>query len=160
MQVNLLAQIPAVVWPQGVSLRSFEPQQDERPVYALIQTAFCQHGRRPQPFEDWKVFMIHPDLFDPDLCFLAIVSEEIVGACLCVAYSDLGWVRQLGVEEAWRRKGIGSALLHKAFSEFKGRGYDKVGLSVVSERPTAYNFYKNVGMDKVRQSDEYKQPFS
>ena len=33
-----------------------------------------------------------------------------------------GWVRQLAVDEGWRRKGLGRALLHHAFGVFCRRG--------------------------------------
>ena len=155
MQVNLSVHLPKPEWPAGVTMRAFLPGQDDRRVHELIQTAFHQPGRSPRSFEDWQAFMMAPNLFDEDLWFLAAAGEVIVGVCLCVAYSDIGWVRQLGVEQDWQRKGIGAALLHHAFNVLKGRGYDKAGLTVVSQRPTSYRFYKKVGMEQARQYDEY-----
>ena len=90
------------------------------------------------------------------LCgFLAMAGQEIAGACLSFAYPTGGWVRQLGVAEAWRRRGIGMALLRHTFVEFRKRGFDNVGLSVESERPDAHLFYQQVGMRQERQFDEY-----
>jgi len=104
--------------------------------------------------------MMNPDLFEPELWFLAITEGNVIGVCLCVEYSDLGWIRQLGVQEDLRRKGVGTVRLNIAFNEFKRRCVSKAGLSVVSDRPSAYTFYQKAGMYPVRQYDEYKKPLA
>ncbi|MGB0387557.1 MAG: GNAT family N-acetyltransferase [Ardenticatenaceae bacterium] len=101
--------------------------------------------------------MMRPNIFDPGLWFLALAGEELIGACLCFAYTEEGWVRQLGVTPKWQRKGIGSALLRHAFGEFKKRGFDKVGLAVEADNLNAYTLYQKVGMKRIRQYDEYKK---
>jgi mycothiol synthase len=158
MQIQMDSPPPASHWPEGVSLRAATPGQDDRQIHQFIQAAFHRPGRTPQPFEAWQASMMRSDIFDPDLWFLAFAEEEIVGACLCFAYSDEGWVRQLGVAETWRRRGLGTALLRHAFGEFKKRGYDKVGLGVAGDNTTAYAFYEKVGMKRLRQYDEYQKP--
>jgi mycothiol synthase len=135
-------------------------ERDEKVIHELIQSAFDRPGRVRQSFEDWKQFMVRPDIFNPDLWYLAEAGDVIVGACLCFGYHDLGWVRQLGVAESHRRQGLGSALLRHAFSEFKKRGFERVGLVVESNNPRAYNFYQRLGMKKIRQYDEYQKRFS
>jgi ribosomal protein S18 acetylase RimI-like enzyme len=101
--------------------------------------------------------MLRSDIFKPELWFLAMQGEEMVGACLSYAYSntDQGWVRQLGVLESIRRTGLGSALLQHAFIEFYKLGFKKVGLAVESENLRAIRFYENVGMQQIRRIDEY-----
>lgn len=103
---------------------------------------------------------MNPDLFEPELWFLAFKGGNIVGVCLCVEYSDLGWIRQLGVQEDLRHRGVGAVRLNIVFNEFKRRGFNKAGLSVVSDRPSAYTFYKMAGMSPVRQYDKYNKPFA
>jgi len=76
---------------------------------------------------------------------------------LCFEYPGQGWVRQLGVAESWRRKGLGTALLLHAFGEFRKRGISEVGLTVDSHNPRAYAFYQRVGMKRIRQYDEYEK---
>jgi GNAT superfamily N-acetyltransferase len=160
MRVDLEKPLPSIKLPKGFSYRTFLPGGDDRQVYELVQAAFYQPDRRAQTYEDWKTFMMNPDLFEPELWFLAVKKGRIVGVCLCVEYSDLGWIRQLGVQEDLRRKGVGTVLLNIAYNEFKRRGFSKAGLSVVSERPSAYTFYKKAGMYPVRQYDEYKKPLA
>jgi len=138
-------------------LRNPIPRQDDRKIYEVIQSAFERPGRTAPSFEDWKGFMLRSDIFKPELWFLAMQGEEMVGACLSYAYSntDQGWVRQLGVLESVRRTGLGSALLQHAFIEFYKLGFKKVGLAVESDNPRAIRFYENVGMQQIRRIDEY-----
>jgi ribosomal protein S18 acetylase RimI-like enzyme len=155
MRVRLNDPPPAPIWPAGVTVRSAVPEQDGRAIHQLIERAFARPGRTATTFEEWQDFMMRGNILDSDLWFLAIAGERIVGACLCFAYPTEGWVRQLAVVESWRRKGIGTALLRHAFGVFHKRGYDRAGLAVESENPGAYAFYQHVGMQPVRQHDEY-----
>jgi mycothiol synthase len=100
-------------------------------------------------------FMVHTDAYNPDLWFLALSGDEIAGVCLGLTFPGLGWVRQLAVAEAWRRKGLGTALLHHAFALFKERGYQRAGLAVEVKNEDARAFYEHVGLRPVRQHDEY-----
>jgi len=155
MEQRLDVPLPVPAWPEGVSVRAAVPEQDYRAVHDLIETAFTWPGRTPIPYEAWRGLMLNDDIYRPELWFLAVSGKEIVGACLCFAYPESGWVRQLAVVEAWRRRGIGSALLCHAFRTFRERGYERAGLVVESENPRAMDFYEQLGMRRVRQHDEY-----
>jgi ribosomal protein S18 acetylase RimI-like enzyme len=144
-------------WPAGVKVHTAVPEQDAREVHTLIEAAFARPGRTPTSFDDWKTFMLRDDIFDPDLWFLAFAGTRMVGACLCFAYPEFGWVRQLGVVQDWRRKGLGTALLQRAFLEFQRRGFEKAGLVVSGNNPDAYRLYQEAGMRRVRQYDEYEK---
>jgi len=162
MQAQFDAPPPSVQLPDGISIRHPIPGQDDQKVYEVIQSAFERPGRTRPSFEDWKGFMLRPDIFKPELWFLAMKSEEMVGACLSYEYFDSaqGWVRQLGVLESMRRTGLGSALLRSAFVEFYNRGFKKVGLAVESDNLHAIRFYEGVGMKQIRRFDEYVKAFA
>ena len=147
--------------PEGISVRNPIIEQDEEKIYEVIQSAFERPGRVRPSFDDWKGFMLRPEIFKPELWFLAMKGEEMVGACLSYEYSESsqGWVRQLGVLEPMRRTGLGSALLQAAFVEFYKRGFKKVGLAVESDNLRAIKFYENVGMKQIRRFDEYVKTF-
>lgn len=159
MAVDLGANIQAATWPEGITVRSFEPGKDERQVYDLIQDTFAKPGRTTPTFDEWKGFLMRPETFKPELWFLAEAEGRLVGACLCFEYADMGqgWVRQLGVLAEWRRRGLGAALLQHAFAAFKRRGFDQVGLAVESENPNAIAFYERIGMKQTRRYDEYQR---
>jgi len=161
MQAQFEAPPPPVQLPEGISIRHPIPGQDDRKIYEVIQSAFERPGRVPQSFEDWKGFMLRPELFKPGLWFLAMKDGEMVGACLSFEASGtrMGWVRQIGVLESQRRTGLGSVLLRTAFVEFYNRGYKKVGLGVEADNLRAISFYENVGMKQIRRFDEYARAF-
>lgn len=144
-------------WPAGITVRTMQPGRDDRVVHALIQAAFDRPGRDPQPFESWQEFMMAPEMFRPELWFLAEADGEMVGACLCVLYEPAGWVRQLGVAQVWRRRGLGTALLRHAFQEFWRRKLEHVGLAVTADNERAIHVYEAAGMQRLQQYDEYQQ---
>lgn len=160
MLIALDALPPAPVWPEGCTLRTIVPGQDDQMVYDFIQTAFERPGRRPPSFESWRDYMMRPDHFTPELWFLLFDRDELIGASLCYDYPEFGWVRQLGVASSRRRQGIGSALLQHTFHVFAQRGHKEVALAVDSERPTAQALYENVGMKCVRRHDGYYKTLS
>lgn len=160
MRINFDAPPPIPIWPEGTTLRTAIPDQDDRPIYNFIQAAFDRPGRVPPSFERWRDFMMGKHNFESDLWFLAYHGDELVGAALCFDYPQHGWVRQLGVAQQWRRQGIGSALLQHVFGIFYKRGHTIVGLGVESENPKAYQLYESVGMKCMQQYAEYCKTLS
>ena len=60
-----------------------------------------------ETFEEWQHWMTKRTGFDPSLWFLAEDGGELAGFSLCSveeADPDAGWVGNLGVRRAWRRK--------------------------------------------------------
>ena len=155
MHKDLSDEQPDPQLPEGFSIRTTVSGQDEPAIHALIQEAFDWREREYQSFEDWKKFMIHPDTFNPDLWFLAVKDNEIIGTCLCFNQTDIGWIRQLAVKKAYRKLGIGRALLQHSFKVFKALDLPKAGLAVESVNANAVNFYLSSGMDKAVHLDEY-----
>ncbi len=155
MHIDLDQNLPEPDLAAGIKIRTAQTGQDDRAIHALVQGAFDWRERTPQPFEDWKSFMMRSDIYDETLWFLAEKEGGIIGTCLCTIYSDLGWIRQLAVKKEYRKQGVGRALLQTAFREFKSRGYPKAGLSVESENPNAFHFYQTAGMYKAVHLDEY-----
>ena len=155
MHRDLQGNLPEPQLPAGVSIRTMVQGQDEQAIHALIQAGFDWRERQPQPFEDWKKFMLRPELFDASLWFMAVRRNKIVGACLCFRYSTMGWVRQLAVNKTERGQGVGRALLEHAFRVFQTMGMPMVGLAVESANLHAVHFYQTAGMVKAVHLNEY-----
>jgi len=155
MHADLDRELLYVQVPEGILLRTAHTGEDDHAIHALVQEAFNWRERHPQPFDEWQQFMMRPDVYDSSLWFLAEKEGELIGTCLCTAYSDIGWIRQLAVKKPYRKQGIGRALLVHAFQAFRERGYTKAGLSVESENSRAYQFYEKAGMIRSVQLDEY-----
>jgi ribosomal protein S18 acetylase RimI-like enzyme len=148
-------------------LRSFDPEKDLLPIYKVDEEVFQDHfGHLPEPEDEgFKRFVHHmtgSDAYDPDLWFLAVDGDQIVGICICRKYGDegkdTGHVSVLGVRRPWRRKGIALALLQHSFGEFYRRGKRKVDLGVDAESLTgAVDLYQKAGMYVRRQFDLYEK---
>lgn len=146
-------------WPEGVSVRTFDQERDTRAVFTLVQEAFSDNERHtPESFEEWQAFMIDREVFEPGLWFIAESNGEIVGCVLCPDYQDEGWIRQLAVARDWRRRGLGTALLHQAMVEFRRRGRRELGLVVDSwNRTGAKELYERAGMRVAREHTRYEK---
>lgn len=159
MEIELSGTLPAPAWPEGIRLRPFVPERDERPVFEMINAAFQDHwGNIPLSFAEWRGWMIERANFDPSLWFIACEGDQIVGSSLCYDEEVHGWVDDLGVLRPWRGRGLGMALLQHSFGEFYRRGQRKVGLSVDSQNLTgALRIYQRAGMHMVREQISYEK---
>jgi GNAT superfamily N-acetyltransferase len=143
-------------WPDGVGVRSFEPGRDDETIYRLVQTAFDDiEDREWSPYEEWRVYLIDRDDFDPGLWFVAEADGEIVGCALAVAYPTEGWIRQLAVRRDARGRGVGTALLEEAFGGLYDRGERRAGLGMAAANATAKRLYERAGMYVNQEFVEY-----
>ena len=147
----------AAAAPPGIELVPLRRGRDERAFYETMMASFAGGWRfQPAPYEEWAVRMALPD-FDPGLWWLAWDGGRAAGALEGRSVDDvLGWIKNLGVRAGYRRRGIGSALLGRAFEEFRSRGRKRVELGVDSENETrATALYERLGMRPAQRFDFY-----
>jgi len=152
--------------PDGVGIRAFVPGDDDEALVTAWCDAFSDHyGIIQQPFEaeleEWRQLMRRDD-FDPSLWFLPYDTESgtVVGLCVCNASAPgspgLGRISDVGVCDAWRRRGIGRSLLRHAFGALAQRGLAGAVLVVDSENKSgAPALYERVGMRSVGANHTY-----
>ena len=151
------------VVPDGIEFRQYRHPGDEQAVHDLVMDAFSDHwGFRATPIEDWREFNTKSRFFDPDLWLLAFGGDELAGASLNYPERGdepgVGWVGTLGVRKAWRRRGLGEALLRRSFAMLHARGLRKVRLGVDAENTTgATRLYERVGMHVIRRSNTWER---
>lgn len=129
MRIDMDAMPLAPVWPEGITVRPCQDEADMRLAHDATEIAFTDHwNHTPLTYDKWcKV--TNQQLIDPALWFLAYAGEDIAGALLCQQRTEgTGWVRRVAVLRAWRKRGLGTALLHHAFGAFWQRGIRSVGL--------------------------------
>ena len=74
---------------------------------------------------------------------------------VCLTWKE-GWIKDIGVTDAWRGQGLGKALLLHALAEHRARGTTLVGLKVDSVNPTgAIQLYERVGFKVVKRLRVY-----
>lgn len=149
-----LAEPPAdVVWPQGITVRTLIPGQDDRATYEAYEATFGDHwGHIPISFEEYAQRRFTSKNFDPSLWFLAIDASTgaVAGYSCCSIDENFGWINNLGVKRAYRRTGLGLALLHHSFQKLYERGRPVVRLMVDGQSLTgATRLYIGAGMQLV-----------
>jgi mycothiol synthase len=158
MAIELDEEPPPPEWPPGVRVAPLG-EGEERAVFEAMEEAFQDHwGNVPRPFEEWRAWMIQREGFDPTLWRLVWDGDELAAASLNAIRAGDGWVNVLGVRRPWRRRGLGLALLHESFGEFRRRGLPRALLGVDSENPTgATALYERAGMQVERSSDTFEK---
>ena len=148
MTADLAGGAPAVAAPEGLEIRPFRLEADERTMHDTMTEAFEDHFRQSdEPFEAWKTRLLGHASFDPDLWWLAWDGDEAAGGLIAYDHGDLGWIQGLGVRRPWRRRGLGAALLAQALAAFAARGQLRVDLGVDAEGETRpLRLYERAGM--------------
>lgn len=168
MEIDLPGvELPPAVWPEGLSVRTFDTGRDAYPLWEMMEAAFADHWSHvPIAFERWRFHAIdHEPNFDPSLFFLVIDAaqpEQVAAAAMTRLERPgdpaAGHVRELGVRREYRGRGVGLALLLHLFADFQQRGKERVSLGVDSESLTGANrLYVRAGMRPVLDLLYYRQ---
>lgn len=156
MIIELSAPVPEPQWPAGFLIRTLRYPDDLEAVYRAQDEAFREHwGYVERPFEEafelWKRYSFAAMELKPELWFLALEGDRIAGLINSQERSPddsrIGWIPTLAVRQAYRRRGLGRALLLHAFRALQQRGVPAVGLGVDATNKTgATRLYQDVGM--------------
>lgn len=82
---------------------------------------------------------------NPDTCFVAVASGEIVGAILAGHDGRRGFIYHMAVAVPYREKGAGSRLLDHALTALKAEGINKVALVVLDRNAIGNDFWERKG---------------
>ncbi len=155
MQVDFNGLAPAPDLPAGFSLHTYT-EDDKRPLYDLIVTAF-DWGEGPFfTFEEWQKSVLRGGRFDPHYFILLRREGHLVGAALCYDEEVRGWLKELAVSKELRGMGLGVTLLKHIFHVFSAKGTPTVALGVVSNNPNAVAFYERAGMTRTREFIQFQ----
>lgn len=156
MHIELDCEPAAPVIPDGFQIRPYEGEGERREMIYALWESFKDHwGFVDEPFESYEERWLHwaenMKSMDPTLWFIALKDGETTGGCLCMPArpedEDMGWINMLGVRRAFRKKGLGHAMLQVAFAELRQRGKKRAGLGVDATNLTgALTLYEKAGM--------------
>ncbi|MGH2539497.1 MAG: GNAT family N-acetyltransferase, partial [Actinomycetota bacterium] len=145
--------------PDGIAFRAGSTA-DEPVVHAVVEEAFRDHfGYEPMTLDDWQRWVHASPGYDAELAVLAFAGERLAGVSVNLAADDgAGWVGDLGVLPAFRRRGIARALLDRSFAALAASGHHEVRLGVDTENASgATHLYRSVGMTVRRSFDLYEK---
>ena len=146
-------------WPPGIEVATFQPDDARAFHQALGESFEDEWGFHHPPFEEWKRERLDVPETDTSLWFVVRDGDEIAAVARCDPKREGGgWVGALGVRRAWRKRGIGLALLRHAFVEFHRRGESHVGLGVDTRNASgATRLYERAGMRVLNEDVVYEK---
>ena len=127
-------------------IRQFDVDGDDSRVIILWQTieTGMHIGPSDAPEEIKKKIERDPDLF-----LVAEQNGEIIGTIIGAFDGRRGMIYHLAVHNAFRRQGIGQALLAEVEKRLKEKGCIKCLLMVLEDNETAKRFYEESGWKAV-----------
>ncbi len=111
---------------------------DEDGLVELWRLVFPGAPAHNDPRNDIRIKLgIQPELF-----FVAIAEETIVGSAMSGFDGHRGWVYYVAVHPEYRRRGIGSALMRHVESALKEIGCPKLNLQIRAGNEQVKLFYE------------------
>ena len=92
---------------------------------------------------------------NPDTCFVAEEGGDLAGVILAGQDGRRGYIYHMAVAEAYRRRGVGSALVEKCLAALKAEGIHKVALLVFRYNDAGNAFWEKQGFD-LREDVNYR----
>jgi mycothiol synthase len=150
--------------PAGVTVRPVDATDEAelRRFHATIEEAFHDTDHLATDYDAWLHGVTAESSVSYDEWFVGEVDGEWAGVLQSsdsTAEDGEGWVRNLAVLRPYRRRGVGEALLRRAFAAYAGKGRSKAGLGVDMANPTrAARLYRAVGMTPKYEANIYQRP--
>jgi mycothiol synthase len=165
---TLNGNLPPVEVPEGIRLRTYNPERDAETVFEVDETAFRDHwGHSSGNFSDFVHWSKLPHM-RPELWYLAEeeASGQVVGLGLNVV--DPAWIEQTGRQEGYvdtlavlrehRKRGLGTALLAQGLHALHDMGMTSAHLHADAENLTgAIRLYERMGFSLRKTSIAYQK---
>ncbi|MFJ8042598.1 GNAT family N-acetyltransferase [Kitasatospora sp. NPDC096147] len=141
----------------GVTVRPYR-EGDGPALHALVQDAFDEWQQRRHAYPEWAAHTVGHPGFAPAATLLALTGGRLLGATVSLHSQspDEGWIEQLAVHPAHRRRGLARHLLHRTFRAFHALGRPVTTLGTHSATG-ALDLYLHVGMHVRRSSTVHRK---
>ncbi len=171
-ELQLHASPPVIVIPPGIEVHPIDLDNDWDRIGPAMDDAFADHwGVIVTPLPEVvlpdsppTIEMPEDESFSnaPGFCFMALAGDEVAGGILCnaklVERGDTGRIGSIFVRPAYRRQGVGRALMLSAFNAFWQAGFRRVILDTDADSFThAPQFYTQLGMRVYRREFLYEK---
>lgn len=162
-----LDDIPDLPLPEGLEVRPALPEH-YRPIWASVDdTSQDEWGYTKSTEEDYQAWLTNP-LFQPHLWQIAwdLATQRVAGHVLTFidqAQNEKfnrkrGYTEGIGVDRAWRRRGLARALIARSLQAQKAEGMSESALTPDSENLGATRLYESCGFRVVRRDTIYRKP--
>jgi ribosomal protein S18 acetylase RimI-like enzyme len=164
MRRDLRAPIPDRPLPPSMAFVGYAPELAGA-AYAVYADAFYERtAGSPASESTWTSAFLGYSHFRPD-CSLLVMDGEVAAAYAVCGVEPAehdpaqaeGWVNQIGVRAAYRRRGIATALLCEVMRRFRAEGLRFAALDVNVNNPTAKLAYEKIGFATVKRLTVYRK---
>ena len=134
--------------PAGLTARRLDRDRDAEAVEGLDAVCFAAaFGYERQPIDQWR-----REHLDPSLpASMVVCDADAIVAFSILLPGDPPWIEILGVAPEWRRRGVATWLLRRAFADLVAVGATSVRLAVDADNEHgAPRLYAAVGMRVLR----------
>jgi mycothiol synthase len=155
MECYDLQHLPEPIFPNGIRLRNYLVGQDEAAFAAAYSEAFSDHwGSVPHTLGQEMHRVSAPGFRAEDNLLAVDQDGRIAGLCLVefpkaegdMPHSNPPMIDDLAVRRAYRRRGIGRALLLAGMHRIRHEGFSGAALAVDADNPNrALRLYESVG---------------
>ena len=170
MRRDLAGPLPPVPEPPaGLALVPYAPERDEQ-LRQAHREAFAGHwGSTPPDEQRWRHWYTGAQAFRPDLSWLVLDGEEIAAYLNAYHYAAgtaatgvrEGYIGQIGVRAAWRRRGLGGLLMAATLRRFADAGLDRAALDVDTGNATgALGLYERAGFAVTHRAVTWAKPLA
>jgi mycothiol synthase len=150
-------------WPDGTTVRTFRPGEDEAAWVEVNNRAFAGHPEQGA----WTVAMLQAreqeDWFDPDGIVMAFDAEGLAGSCWTKVHPaqpprephTLGEIYVIGADPDRQGRGLGRALTTAGLGSLAARGVSVGMLFVDAANDAAIGLYRALGFATHRTDRAY-----
>jgi mycothiol synthase len=154
---NLGQPIPGNPVPEGMMFAVWT-EEDAHLFFLAYDDAFRDRPGFPGWTEEvWRKAFTGHDSFRSDLSLLLLDGEEPAGYAVCAVEEGEGWIAQIGVRPAWRRRGLAGALLSEVMRRFRAKGFSEAVLGVNVNNPRALSVYLRLGFVRAKRYTSYRK---
>lgn len=84
----------------------------------------------------------------PELFLVGIVGGQVVASVMAGYDGHRGWVNYLAVAQAFRKRGLGRALMRRIEQDLKAMGCPKLNMQIRSSNVEVLAFYRDLGYEQ------------
>jgi ribosomal protein S18 acetylase RimI-like enzyme len=125
-----------------LQVRAYDPS-DENAVVALWDLTFPDEP----PWNEARSLIARKLTTQPDLFFVCVIGNEIVGTAIAGYDGVRGWVHKVATHPDNQGQGIGRRLMSHAETALRSLGCVKLNLQVRSHNDPAAHFYTSIGYE-------------
>jgi GNAT superfamily N-acetyltransferase len=83
-------------------------------------------GAPVRPYDTWRASELERPSLEPELTFLALAGDEVVGYAILDSLRGEPWQRLTAVKRAWRGRGIATALKRSQIQAAQKKGFPRL----------------------------------